>query len=462
MRTMWTFLTAGSVASVSALGVMAVPAGATAAPDTLTTGGVPQANCFWFGPMDKRNPVTNKAYPETAAIYWGARFRVPSGARLILDGRYPHARFMSVNAYVDQGAVDSLEDADITPKRHSINPYVVGADRYAGPRRYRVTVPAPGEEASGPNVLDAPDANPGAVQELIYRVYLPDRPADAATRALPRPRLRLADGSVLRGRDVCRAINDQQRYFTVSTMPAAVYESLVNTPGADPVTNSAFDPVRWERFFNTPLALSIFRYDTPSQDLRKKDLALGEVGGFYDNRAVKYTVGPINAAFGDVLVLRGKLPRTPRTGRGVERMGGGQMRYWSICQNTSPVETQGVDCVDDSRVRRLLRGDRRYTIVVSRRATRPDNARRQCGVAWLNWGNRRDVLGRRSGTLIMRNLGANPRFAHSLQKVTPADISVTSNGTRSERDILGPYLPRGHYTSTADFEGRGCSAPGLG
>ena len=454
----------GSVAVAVAAGVIVVPpgAGAGAAPETPVTRGVPQANCFWFGPMDKANPVTNKAYPETAAIYWGARFRVPAGARLILDGRYPHARFMSLNAYVDQGAVDSLEDQNIAPGPHSINPYVAGARRYATPRRYRVTVPAPGEDAPGPNVLDAPDANPGAVQELIYRVYLPDRAADAATRALPRPRLLLSDGSELRGRQVCAAINDPQRYFNVTTMPAALYDSLVHTPGADPITNSAFDPVRWERFFNTPLALSIFRYDTPSQDLRKKDLALGEVGGFYDNRAVKYTVGPINAAFGDVLVLRGKLPRTPRTGPGVTRMGRGQMRYWSICQNTSPVETQGVDCVDDSKVRRLLRGDRRYTIVVSRRATRPDNARRQCGVAWLNWGNRRDVLGRRSGTLIMRNLGANPRFAHSLQKVTPADISVTSLGRKSERDVLGPYLPKGKYTSTAAFERRGCSARGLG
>jgi len=62
----------------------------------------------------------------------------------------------------------------------------------------------------------------------------------------------------------------------------------------------------------------------------------------------------------------------------------------------------------------------------------------------------------------MRNLGANPRFAHSLQKVTPADISVTSLGRKSERDVLGPYLPQGKYTSTAAFERRGCSARGLG
>lgn len=426
-----------------------LPAGAAVA-------AVPEATCFWFGPMHHRNPDTNKAYPETAARYWGARFRVPAGARLELTGKYPHARFMSINAYLDQGAVDSLEDHAIRPDKGSKNPYQPGADRYLKKRKYTVVVPAPGEPGPGKNVLDAPNFNPGAVQELIYRVYLPDRRSDASTASLPKPRLRMADGKVLRGQALCDAINDPQRYFAFKTMPAPFYETLVNTPGADPATNAAFNPVRWERFFNTALALSIYRFGTPSQDSRKVDLALGDIGGFYDNRAVKYTVGPINASFGKVLVLRGKLPTTPRTGRKVKKMGSGQLRYWSICQNTSPVETSVVDCVDDKSLRTLIDKKRRYTIVVSRRADKPKNARRACKVAWLNWGNVPDVLGRQSGTLVMRNLAAKPSFGQSLQKVTVDDVSVTSDGTRSERDVLGAYLPRGKYTDKAGFERRGC------
>jgi hypothetical protein len=425
-------------------------------PATADTAGVPQATCFWFGPMGKDNAVTNKAYPETAATYWGARFRVPPGAQLTLRGRFPHARFMSLNAYVDQGAVDSLEDVAIQPDKGSTNPYLPKANRYAKKRSYQVSVPAPGEPGTGANILNAPNVNPGAVQELIYRVYSPDRKADGANAALPTPQLRLANGSVLKGQALCNAINAEQRYFPFRILPPSMYVGLVNTPGADPAVNPAFNPIRWERFFNTGLALSIFRYGTPSQDQRKADLAVGDVGGFYDNLAVKYTVAPVNAAHGPVIVLRGKLPTTPRTGPKVRRMQTGQMRYWSICQNTSPSDTAVVDCVDDDDLRGLLGKGRRYTVVVSRAVDKPSNARAKCKVAWLNFGEGLDPAGRRSGTLVMRNLAANPSFKQSLQRVTPADVSVTSDGTRSERDVLGPYLPTGQYTTKAAFEQRGC------
>jgi hypothetical protein len=300
---------------------------------------------------------------------------------------------------------------------------------------------------------------------LIYRVYLPDRRSDRSVRSLPTPRLTLADGTELTGTRMCDAINDAQRYFTFQAMPAALYNALVNTPGGDPATNSAFSFVRWEKFFNTPLALSVYLVGTPSVDKRLKDLAVGVAGGYYDNRSVKYSVGPINAAYGDVLVLKGKLPTTPQTGPGVRTMGTGQMRYWSICQNTSPVDTAAVDCVADHQVRKVIDDKRRYTIVVSRRSDRPRNATMSCNVAWLDWGNQLDSLGRRSGTLVMRNLESAPSFQRSLQKVGLDDVDVVSVRNRPETRVLGAYQPRGEYMSTRQFERRGCArgtAPGLG
>lgn len=434
------------------------------------TGGVAQATCFWFGPMSIDDKVTNKAYPDAGALYWGARFRLPPGSVLRLAGRFPHARFMSVNSYgrvdgVEHAAVDSLEDKQIVPDKGSTNPYFTGADRYSPNRSYRVTIPADDLGKRGRNFLDVPSTNAGAVQELIYRVYLPDRDRDANVRSLPKPRLTLADGTRLRGSQMCDAINDAQRFFTFQAMPAALYKLLVNTPGADPATNSAFPFVRWEKFFNTPLALSVYRVGTPSADMRLNDLAIGVAGGYYDNLSVRYSVGPINAAYGDVLVLRGKLPTTPRTGPGVRTMGSGQMRYWSICQNTSPVDTAAVDCVADHQVRKVIDKKRHYTIVVSRRSDRPVNATMRCDVAWLDWGNHLDSLGRRSGTLVMRNLESAPSFRRSLQKVGLDDVDVVNVRNRSEKQVLGPYQPRGEYMSTKQFERRGCSAdrtPGLG
>ncbi len=461
-------LALATVTPAATVAAPTVPVGQTA--QATDTGGVPQATCFWFGPMGIRDQVTNKAYPDAGALYWGARFRLPAGSVLHLDGRFPHSRFMSVNSYgrvdgVEHAAVASLEDTQITPARGSQNPFLTGANRYPRHRNYRITVPAEDLGKRGPNFLDVPSTNSGAVQELIYRVYLPDRRSDRSVRSLPKPQLTLADGTVLRGPQVCAAINDAQRYFTFQTMPASLYKLLVNTPGGDPTTNSSFSPLRWEKFFNTPLALSIYRVATDLADLRLKDLAVGVAGGYYDNRSVNYSVGPVNSAHGDVLVLRGKLPTTPRTGPGVRTMGKGQMRYWSICQNTSPVETSAIACLADKQVRRVIDKDRRYTIVVSRRADRPANARMSCDVAWLNWGDQLDTLGRRSGTLILRNLESEPGFRRSLQKVGLDDIDVLSRRNRPETRVMGAYQPRGEYMSTGSFERRGCArgtGPGLG
>jgi hypothetical protein len=55
---------------------LAVPAQA-AAPTGAAGKGVPQATCFWFGPMSIKNKATNLAYPDEGALYWGARFRIP-------------------------------------------------------------------------------------------------------------------------------------------------------------------------------------------------------------------------------------------------------------------------------------------------------------------------------------------------------------------------------------------------
>ena len=452
MRTV--LVAAAAAAAVS----LTVPAQA-AAPTGAAGKGVPQATCFWFGPMSIKNKATNLAYPDEGALYWGARFRIPAGSTLRLEGDFPHARYMSVNAYgrvagVDHAAVDALDDTAIRPDPGSINPYLPGADRYAANRAYTLTM-TDGVASQEPNVIDAPPTNEAA-QELIYRVYLPDRAADQAPASLPEPVLTLGDGQVLRGDALCAAINDPKRYFSFQTMPGPLYTGLVNLPGADPAKNPSYSPVRWEKFFNQPLALSVYRIGTPTGKDRRKDLALGEIGGFYDNRSVKYAVGPINAAFGKVLVLRGKLPTTPATGPKVRTMGSGQMRYWSICQNGSPVATNGVDCVSDADLKPVLQKDRRYTIVVSRKVDRPKNAKAKCEVAWLNWGDKKDSLGRRTGTLLLRNLGTDPGFRRSLQNVGLDDVDVTSRTNKPQQKVMGAYQPTGKYTSTKAFEKSGC------
>jgi hypothetical protein len=98
-----------------------------------------------------------------------------------------------------------------------------------------------------------------------------------------------------------------------------------------------------------------------------------------------------------------------------------------------------------------LRGDRRYTLVVSRRQDRPKNASEACGYDWLDFGageNYPDPASRDDvGVLYARFMFPDPRWAQAPQK-------VTTPGT--ERAVMGPYFPSSRYTTTARFERRGC------
>jgi hypothetical protein len=91
-----------------------------------------------------------------------------------------------------------------------------------------------------------------------------------------------------------------------------------------------------------------------------------------------------------------------------------------------------------------------YTIVVSRPEDRPRNATRESGVAWVDWGpgeglndprNRKDW-----GMLLMRFMVPHRDWEHSPAKVTKPGM---------EAAVMGPYYPRGYYTTKERFEAEG-------
>ncbi|MDQ2621504.1 MAG: hypothetical protein M3Y45_00525 [Actinomycetota bacterium] len=415
----------------------------------------PQATCFWIGPFDRaalKNPSLNFAYPDTAVGYWAARFRLPDGARLLLDGKFPRSRYMSLNAYRSGAPIDALTDVEFRPERGSVNPFRTGKRRNLKNSRRDWQARVVNEEAPATgagrvtNTLYAPPED--GVQELIYRVYLPDRGRDSRGGVrLPKPVVELADGSRLTGSAACAAINHPVREITPQTVPAPYYSLLVNTPGADKETVPAFSPVHWENFFNTQLSLSIYKRGTPSEGDRAR-LPQAQEGGQYSNEDARYITTSINREFGEILVLGGKMPTFPATeGKRRTRMKKGQVRYWSLCQNETPTTTSVVSCLRDSQV--PLTRKRMYTIVVSTKADRPKNARTACGVAWLNWGEFVDTLGREgTGFLIMRNLLAAPGFKHGIR-------NITKLGT--EQAVMGNYFPKSTYMSSAAFKAPRCT-----
>jgi hypothetical protein len=427
---------------------------APAAADTFPTGynpsGYPTSGCFWTGAFTRSNPVTNVALPGTEITYWAARFVTPPGSTLTLKGAFPYARYSSLNSYKAEGASQSsLTDRDIRPDPGSINPSLAGANRNAANRSYTVTVR--GEAPPATPVQNTLFAEPvaGQYQTIVYRVYVPDKGRNlSGGTELPQPTLRLADGSELTGQALCDAMNSVH-LFDTQELSLSAYQGLVNSPGKNPATNPAENPIQFSRYYNTLNALA--RYQTVEQQKAAWAANPNYVGTQYDNKDARYMTGAYSFDFGKVVVLKGKLPTTPKTLNGQKKMTAGQLMLWDMCIIQSLVTTKTWDCVFDEQL--PLRGGkkRQYTIVISSKADRPRNARTSCGVWWMQADPDGDGAGRKNiGQLLTRNVLPADNFRQSSWAVPtpfPADA----------KRVMGSYYPKGSYTSKKRFERGGCS-----
>ena len=439
---------AGLVAVCAAIAITAVlaPASAMAAQKAPA---IPQSSCFWTNEIASKfnsDPENNYAFPDTGAVYWTSKIEIPDGASVILKGKYAHSRYQSINSYdaVTHSPTDALNDVSTVPNKGSTNPYLPGANRDAKKRSYTATIvnePVPATKAQ--NTLYAGVAGQPR-QTLMYRVYLPDdykSPRELTGGVgLPKAELRLSDGSLLTGQAACDALQVQSGRLDLTTLSQSAYEAFRVQPGK-PDTFPAEEKPVFNAFYNVQFSLSCyFLGNCPANPAR--------TGGQYSNIDNNYVLSFVNRGFSDgpVLVLHGKMPTTPDTGPGVKRMGRGQMRYWSMCQNESLFTTKGAGCVYDSQV--PLGKHREYTIVTSAAADRPKNAKAKCGVAYIPWPAAGDGDGHlNDGMLLVRNMLPSSKFHQAVQDTkTPGD----------EASVMGPYLPSGTYTTKAAFEQKGC------
>ena len=425
------------------------PASAETYPTGFNPGALPTASCFWTGPFTRDNPVTNVAFPGTEITYWAARFVTPPGSTLTLKGQYPHARYSSLNSYKAEGASQSsLPGRDIQPDPGSINPSLPGANRAASNRSYTVTVR--GEAPPATPVRNTLFAEPvaGQYQTIIYRVYVPDKGRDlAGGTPIPEPALRLADGREVTGQELCNQMNSVH-IFDTQELPLATYLNLVNWPGKNPLTNPAENPIQFSRYYNVRNALA--RYQTAAEQKLAWQIEPTYSGTQYDNQDARYMTGAFSFNYGKVVVLKGKLPTTPKTLNGQKKMTSGQLVLWDMCVIQSLVTTKTWQCVFDEQL--PLRGGkkREYTIVISSRANRPKNARTKCGVWWIQADPEGDGAGRTNiGQLLTRNVLPAANFRQSSWAVPtpfPPDAIRT----------MGAYYPKGTYTSKKRFERTGC------
>jgi hypothetical protein len=126
-------------------------------------------------------------------------------------------------------------------------------------------------------------------------------------------------------------------------------------------------------------------------------------------------------------------------------MPGGDVQYWSVSTVASFTNGSLWDGVFDMQV--PVDKDGYYTIVVSLPEDRPQNATDRDGVAWVNWGpgegigdprNRKDW-----GALLMRFMVPSKDWQQSPLK--HGELAT----------VMGPYYPKGYYTTREEFEKNG-------
>ncbi len=443
---MGTLKRTGLLLAVVATLTVSVVSSASAAETGYNPNNLPTVGCFWTGPFSASDEKTNLAYPGTEITYWGAKFTTPVGATLTLRGRYPHARYSSLNAYRSGGvSTGSLSGTDIKPDKGSINPSRPGKNRNAKNRDYTVSVFSTDPPANpAKNALYAAPS-PGSTQDILYRVYVPDKGRSlAGGTGIPKPELKLADGTVLTGQALCDSLNSTHDYQS-NKMNPALYSALVNTPGKDPATNPALPTFTFSKYFN--LTNSLARYGSPESQQTAWANNPNEEGTQYNNGDARYMTGAYAFQYGQVLALHGKLPTTPMTYKGQKKTKAGQLTEWDMCGIQSLVTTKTYRCLFDEQIP-LRNKKRSYVIAFAKSQLRPKNATRQCGVAWLPADPEGDGAGRPdTGLLLTRNVLPTAGYKKS-------SWSVTSPFNAAE--IMGDHYPKGDYMAKKAFESHGC------
>lgn len=405
----------GSAAFLVAVFVTAVIPGSAAADGVDTT-------CVL--PLTKFDPVTtNIAFPDESAVYWVGAYQAVPGMRLRIDGRFPHARYMSLHVYDQaQRPLDAIADSEIAPDAGSENPFAAGAKRDTEHRSYSAFVDfgprpeQPGDRApntvyTGTGQTDLSNFN----GTLLYRVYLPDDGVDeTGGTGLPTVTLQTADGGPA-PESMC---SDLSKPAPAGELQEQIAESDLDLPLG--TGNRASNPVTWRKFTN--VLYGITRSDTIAE--------YGGNGGVYSNLHNAYLAAPVSRDFGQVLVTRFRAPTFPPTRAGEKKLRAAQLRYFSMCQNEMFTQRY-IACRPDDRT--VVGSDGFVTYVMSTPEHRPATATAECAATWLPWGPFHN------GTLIYRNMLPAAEFTESIQNAEPDH----------EADTMGDYLPVSRYFADA-------------
>jgi hypothetical protein len=337
------------------------------------------------------------------------------GTHIRIDGIFPYARYTSWNIYDPLlRPFDHRADIDLAPDPGSANPFLPGATwrTPVSQRHYTLYITFDQGFKPGPNTIYVdPAKNPSGVFTL--RVYVPDKGRDM-TGGVGLPQVTWQPNG--QGAPALTSPCTQLEKPTVSTVTP--FYAQQNGPDQGTPVPGRPQPV-WHKFTNLCQAGADLLFDNPYGDnvpnTGQNPCSNFGSGGFLSNMDNAYVYTAINRSYGKRLTIHAKAPTFG--------ISGGQLRYWSFCEN-DPYTQRYIACLRDDQVK--LGKDGWFTIVVSRPSDRP-----RCAKNWLAWGPQP------WGTLIYRHMLPAAGFSGAIQRA--------SYGT--ERSSMGDYYPSARYST---------------
>jgi hypothetical protein len=422
----------------------------------------PRGWVYWNYLADPQGYQNPNLWPDKRPTYFFGEMVLPAGTDLAVHGRFPHVRFFNFSIYLFErntfvnATGGSIDGYDMEPDPGSTNPYGVGADRDAANRNFTIHVIA----------KDAP-ANPadrakntvyiGNKDQTIFggfRMYVSDRgydgtgwgPGDGPSHEGPglTYEATLADGTNLSEAEA----NTRFGKLMGDAPPpisAGDWYKLVDSPDNDPCMTPATAPACPDSQFFLFIGIKDALYGAfmPTAERAKIPRTGAADGGA--NASTAYLVNYLSRRYGALYVFRAKLPTFPDTWANTKLMPNGEVKYWSVATMATLTSGSLWDGVFDMQV--PVDKDGFYTIVVSLPEDRPKNATAENGITWIDWGpgegledprNRKDW-----GALLIRFMVPQKDWTYNPLK--PGDLAT----------VMGPYYPRGYYTTKEKFEAEG-------
>jgi hypothetical protein len=344
-----------------------------------------------------------------------------AGTRIVLSGRFPDARYASVDVYTPGGVGAALPDYRIAPQPGSLNPW---QQRAAPGGRFTVTIrpdPPPGQASTLPLPAGTTSQHPGY---LIYRVYLP---AGGNFPDVPVPVLTVEQGRAARTLPACRSHN--------APVPFPATASAAGTGGSGAVPSP-------------PPQLEFYK---PAQSTFN-NAGLANVDTTY---VLAYLIRPPAP---DVVVVTAKAPTSaPGAHPSPWPARGEDVRYWSMCvgvgirlvpvvANKLPGGGTDYGCRADEATRLNAAGD--YTYVIGSESQRAAISRIP-GVTFLPFSTTHPAG---LYLLVLRNMLVSTSFAHSPKAITQASAPAAAAAA------MGPYYPRAAVCPLATLTAKGPQA----